>query len=128
MLHQAFILQRQFFGGGLLALELFVDFLDRVEIVLGAEQFAALDAERLGYDERLLVDPVVEVQQGFQFVRRQEISIHDGLASRAQMRMRVQQPLLDVGTAAAVHAADALHEADGIPFQWRSKLTSRSAS
>lgn len=117
LLHQASVLQRQFFGGGLLTLELFVNFLDRVEVVLGVEQFAALDAERLGDDERLFVDPVVEVQQGFQFVRRQEVPIHDGLAFGAQMRMGVQQPLLDVGTAAAVHAADALHKADGIPVQ-----------
>ena len=57
----------------------------------------------------------VEREDRVQLVGRQEVPEAHLAAGRRDLRVVGDQPLLDLGVHAPVHAADALHQADGVP-------------
>ena len=105
------------FRGGLLSFELLVDLLDGIEVVFRMEQLAALNAEGFGNDEGLAVHPVVEAQQGLEFLGREGVPVDDGFSGALEVGMSREKAFFDVRIHPAVHPPDALHEADGIPVE-----------
>ena len=114
---KVFVFEGEFFRGGGLSFKAFVDFLDRVEVVVGAKQFAAFNAEGFGDDKGFVVHAVVEVEEGVEFVGRQEVPKDDFAAGSLEMGLGLAELFFDAGIEAAVDSADALHEADGIPVK-----------
>ena len=114
---KVFVFESEFFGSGGFAFEAFVDFADGIEVVVGAKQFAAFDAEGSGDDEGFVVHAVVEVEEGVEFVGRQEVPKDDFAAGMFEVGLGLAELFFDAGIEAAVNSAYALHEADGIPVE-----------
>ena len=112
-----FVFQGEFFRGGGLSFEAFVDFLDRVEVVVRAKQFAAFNAEGFGDDEGFVVHAIVEVEESVEFIGRQEVPKDDFAAGALEMGLGLAELFFDGGIEAAVDSANALHETDRIPVE-----------
>ena len=110
------IFEGEFFRGGRLAFELFVDFANGIEVVVGAKQFAALNAKSLGDDKGFVVHPIVEMKEGFQFFGRQEVP-KDDFAAGLGLAALFFKLFFNGGIEAAVDSANALHETNGIPVE-----------
>ena len=114
-LEQRLVLEVHNLHGRARALVGVVELLQRLEVVLGSKELLALDAEGFGDQERLLSNPRVEREDVVQLLGREKVPEPDLAARGGCLRMVREQPLLDLGTHAPVHTADALHETHRVP-------------
>ena len=116
--HQAQVFEPELLRVGLAAVVAFVEFLHRIEMLIGVKQRAAFQTERFGNGEHLVADPLVNAEKVVEFGRRKKVPKKDPALVATffrQLGMLSNHARFGRSVHPAIDAPDALHEAHGIP-------------